>query len=110
MIPKHSPVRSRKLRESARGETCTMRLAGICTHDPETVVLCHLRDLAPSGMGTKPSDLHAVYACHACHDVIDGRRKTDLTPIEIGREEGRAMCETIMRFSEKGLLTVKGAK
>lgn len=107
---KSKPIRSKALRDSARGESCTLRLPGICTHDSETVVLCHLRDLAPSGMGTKPSDLHAVYACHACHDVIDGRRKVDMTPYEIGFEEGRALCETIMRFADKGLLTVKGAQ
>jgi hypothetical protein len=107
---KRQPIRSKKLRESARGEQCTLRLPGICSHDTDTVVLCHLRDLAPAGMGAKPDDLHAVYACNACHDVIDGRRHVGMTPDEIGKEEGRALCETIRRMVDKSLLKVEGAK
>lgn len=105
---KRKPIRSQAIRQSARGERCTLRLPGICNHDTRTTVLAHLRDLSPSGgMGTKPSDVNAVYACSDCHDVIDGRRQTEMTPHELGFEEGRALCETILRLADKGLLEVK---
>ncbi len=60
---------SKKLRESARGQDCTVRIPGVCNHNPETTVLAHLNG---SGMGTKASDLHAAFACYACHLVLDG--------------------------------------
>jgi len=110
MLAKRKPIRSQKLRDSARGEECTLRLPGICNHDPETVVLCHLRHLASAGMGQKPDDIASVYACSACHDAIDGRVKPHLTEWEIGFEEGRAMVETLRRMFDKGLIDVKGAK
>ena len=28
---------------SARGEDCTVRIIGVCTHDPETVIWSHCR-------------------------------------------------------------------
>lgn len=63
---------SKKHRDSARGETCTFMLPGICNHNPETVVLCH----APhpdKGTGWKAPDTWAAYGCSACHDEMDGR-------------------------------------
>lgn len=61
-----------KIRESARGETCTFRLPLICNGNPETTVLCH----APhpdKGMGLKGPDTWAAYGCSACHDAMDSR-------------------------------------
>ena len=60
-----------RLRVEAKGEDCMIRLPGTCNFDPETTVLAHIRRGA--GMGRKPTDLCGVYACSACHDVIDGR-------------------------------------
>ena len=31
------------IRKAARGEECTLNIAGVCSYDPETVVLCHYR-------------------------------------------------------------------
>lgn len=59
-----------KLRKSARGKECQIRIPGVCNGNPETVVLCHL---GGGGMGTKRSDIHAAYGCSDCHDVVDGR-------------------------------------
>ena len=39
------------------------------------MVLAHLNG---GGMGTKHLDIHAAYACSACHDAVDGRTKTYL--------------------------------
>lgn len=59
-------------RQNARGRQCTM-LLDCCNHDPQTVVLCHLRMFGAAGMGEKPDDWFAVFACSACHDALDRR-------------------------------------
>lgn len=61
-----------KLRELAKGQSCSVRLPG-CLHVSETVVLAHIRRANVAGMGQKPPDLCACFACLKCHDVIDGR-------------------------------------
>ncbi|MBW5896060.1 DUF1364 domain-containing protein [Pectobacterium brasiliense] len=69
---KSPAFRSKALRESARGQACTLQISGICNGNPETTVLCHLPS-PTHGMGYKGDDFWAVYGCSSCHDVIDGR-------------------------------------
>jgi len=35
-------MRSNAIRMSAKGEECTFQIVGVCNHNPETTVLCHL--------------------------------------------------------------------
>lgn len=58
------------LRRSARGQNCTLNVAGVCNYNPETVVLCHL-DSEFKGIGKKSPDHFAVYGCHDCHAWLD---------------------------------------
>lgn len=96
---------SKKLRDSARGRDCTLRLPGVCSHNPETTVLAHL-PCGQKGMGMKGPDLLALFACGACHDRLDFRMKGD----DIDwRDILRALAETQMHWFETGLITVKGA-
>lgn len=74
------------LRDFARGQSCTIRIPGHCTFDELTTVLCHDRSAGVAGMGQKPCDFNGAHGCSACHDVVDGRKRTDYT-----REEVRAM-------------------
>ena len=91
------------LRKSAKGEVCTLQLPGVCLHlhgqDPqrETTVLAHLRD--HTGLALKPSDSQAIYACHACHDVLDGRMKGHIRAEIISA----ALVRTHTRMLFKGL-------
>ncbi|TPM39622.1 nuclease domain-containing protein [Mesorhizobium sp. B2-3-4] len=64
---------SSKLRNSAKGEICTFAIPGICNHDPETTVLCHIRDEA-KGLSNKANDYSAAFGCYACHTAIDQHR------------------------------------
>ena len=64
-------VISKKIRNSARGQECQVRIPDVCNRNNETVILAHVGK--GSGMGQKCDDIHATYACSACHDVIDGR-------------------------------------
>lgn len=65
-------MKQNKFTKSARGQSCTLQIMGVCNHDPETVVLCHIPDESGTGkMGGKSSDWCAVFGCSACHQAID---------------------------------------
>ncbi len=105
MFPKNPPVVSKKLRDSAKGQECTVRLVGVCNWDPATTVLAHLR-IPGTGIGLKESDFHAAYCCSECHNHIDGRVKR-IFPIEylkIAFFEGMVRTQGIM--VQKGLIKV----
>lgn len=106
MIPKHNPVRSKKLRESARGEQCTLRIPGVCCGDPETVVLAHA-PFGGKGMGLKPPDTWGAAACYRCHMVADGQERADVTRMEILECWLRGIAETQRRWIDDGLIEVK---
>ena len=98
-------IESKALRDSARGEMCTLRLDG-CLPGTETVVLAHAPGTGMKGIGMKVPDIMSMYACHNCHDIVDGRKRGEWTY----RDIVRAVSETIMRMIEKGLITIKGVK
>ena len=89
-----------KIRKSARGEDCALRL-GNCS-SPETVVLAHIG--RNRGMGIKCADYMGVYACSNCHDIIDGRVKSEFTRQELDSEKLRALEETLGKLVDKGLI------
>lgn len=96
-----------KIRESARGEECQVRIIGVCNHDSATVILAHPNNYgAGKGAGMKALDPLSAYCCSACHDVYDGRRgrpegmrKTD---VELAFHEGHQ--RTFVKLVAKGLV------
>lgn len=94
---------SKKLRDSARGQSCTLRLPG-CGHDDGTVVLAHL-PCGHKGTGMKGPDQIAIFACYHCHQIVDGPRRWEVSAADYLR----ALAETQMKWVEMGLLTIKGA-
>lgn len=106
MFAKSPAIRSNALRRSAKGEDCTLRLPGICQFDPATTVLAHL-PFGGRGTGYKASDLHAVYACDACHSELDGRSRNPISREELWECCIRALAETHQRMLGKGLVSVR---
>ena len=90
-----------KLRKSARGQQCTLRLTG-CNYNPETVVLAHIRNNQFCGVAMKPPDYMSCFACSSCHDTIDGRVKSDT----VYKDILRAHFETMQHWVEAGLIEV----
>lgn len=84
--PKRPPFRSQKLRDFAKGQTCTLRMPW-CNHDPETVVFCHKREPG-TGIGTKPHDWWGYHGCSECHRREDEAGDDDIR---------RAIFETLER-------------
>lgn len=64
---------SKNIRNSAKGQKCTVNIPGVCNYDPETTVYCHIA--ADGGkMGGKADDvLGGYYGCDSCHSEMDGR-------------------------------------
>ena len=93
-----------KIRKSAKGQDCTVRIPGICNFMPETTVLAHING---GGMGTKHSDIEAAYCCSSCHDVIDSRAKCSQhqwAQIKVWHHEGAMRTRKILL--DKGLIVI----
>ncbi|MFU4461635.1 nuclease domain-containing protein [Pseudomonas aeruginosa] len=101
-------IASKAVRDAARDEECTVRIAGICNYRTDTTVFAHLPDES-KGMGEKADDLSGCFACSACHDALDGRRKHDLSAEEVEWYMRRALVRTWRRLFEKRVMTIKGA-
>ncbi len=91
--------RASKIQRFAKGQECTLQIPGVCSHDPEQTVLCHLNG---AGMAIKRSDYDGVHACKPCHDAMDGRQRLKDPTTE--REIARARYTTEGRLVEAGLL------
>ena len=91
-----------KLTKSARGEPCMIRLDG-CYAGPEneTVVLAHLNG---AGMAMKALDIHGAYSCFHCHEVLDGRIKTDYEKEWLELIHLRGVIRTQTQMVARGLM------
>ena len=89
-----------KYTKSSRGQECQIRLPG-CNGNPETTVPCHLNG---GGMGTKSANIHIAYGCSNCHDLVDGRTKTDLDPEYILLSHYEAVVRTQIIMLANGVL------
>lgn len=107
---KTAPIKSQKLRDSARGKDCTLQFHG-CRNDTNTVVLCHSPLPEHSqGVGQKSHDILGVYGCQWCHDILDRRSKYLGLLIDepLQREYwSRAHQDTMVSFITSGLMVVK---
>lgn len=78
-----------------------------CDGGGETTVLAHIRRAGLGGMGMKVPDLCGCWACHPCHDYIDGRRAIP----ELAWSKDTIILEALLRTlaalnAEEGLLHV----
>lgn len=93
-----------KLRESAKGMNCFVRIPGVCNSDSATTVLAHLNG---GPMGGKTSDLFGAFSCSNCHDVLDGRAPTDMPHEVIQLLHWQAIGRTQLWWVENGYIMIK---
>ena len=89
------------LRELARGQACKIRLPG-CSGGGEDTVLCHYRLPGTCGIGMKPPDTLGAHGCHVCHELVDGRRKTDISRDYIAHAFAEGVMRTLNWLHEQG--------
>lgn len=88
------------LRKLARGKPCQVRVPTHCNGNRQTTVLAHYRLAGYAGMGSKPDDWSfGAWACSACHDVVDGRVKTehDRNAVRLMHAEGCLRTQAALR-------------
>lgn len=105
--PKTPDRKKQSIRDSARGEACTVRIVGACNSNPETTVWSHLPSLdGGRGMGMKAIDECGAYACSGCHDAIDGRRPLPpgASPTSVQLDWFRGHIRSLVILKQKGLL------
>lgn len=110
MLKKTTPIKSKHVRDAARGQPCTLQIVGVCNGSWETTVLAHLPDES-HGIARKADDLSACFACDACHSVIDGRAKWP--GFERDHKDWylrRAQIRTWRVLLDMGILSIKGVK
>jgi hypothetical protein len=93
-------IRSKKIRESAKGEDCQIRVEG-CNNNSETVVFCHL---GGAGIGAKSSDLFGAYGCSTCHGKADGQIPSHWSATVLGLYFYQAVIRTQQILVNKGLI------
>jgi hypothetical protein len=100
-------IRSKKLRDSARDEPCTMN-SPMCNGNPETVVWCHSNfHEHGKGVGLKAHDVFGFYGCSGCHQWFDHDSKRYAEGLADRRDYyQRAHDKSIVRAIEKGVIRV----
>jgi hypothetical protein len=99
-------IKSKKIRDSAKGEDCTLNIATACNYNPETTVFCHFT-VHGGGSAKLAGDLSGGYGCSDCHDVIDQRRQMYLEPGDFDYYMRRSMVRTLDRLVDKGIIVIK---
>ena len=102
-------IRSRKVLDSAKGQTCAFRFPGICNGGTETTVWAHLNGgRFGKGMGMKAHDVLGGHACFWCHRYIDGGHFTapQMTDGEFFEGVLGGVTETYVRLIVSGLVIV----
>jgi len=93
-----------KIRQSAKGEDCQVRIPDVCNFNPETTIFAHK---GGAGMGRKASDIHGAYCCSSCHDVIDGRVSSRYLKDAVELMFYDGILRTQLILIEKGLIILK---
>lgn len=99
-------VRSKKYTNAAKGQRCTLELAGVCNNDPSTVVFAHYPS-PDKGMGIKSPDYWGCDACSSCHDELDRRtRYCEFDDNELAEYMLNALYVTMSRRFRAGIINV----
>jgi hypothetical protein len=96
-----------KIRQSAHGEKCTLRLPGVCRVEPGNVVWAHSNRAADGKSGgRKADDENGAYACYWCHCIYDRQHKrpAGMTLEFVETQFTRAMRESRAILVRKGLV------
>jgi hypothetical protein len=104
--PKAQTHRDARIRASANGEPCLVRLPG-CPGEPRMTIWSHYRGSAGGkGLGLKSHDVAGAYGCTYCDAIYDGQRPRPAgmtqTDVELAWHEGH--IRSLGRLHEKGLI------
>lgn len=94
-----------KIRKSAQGEDCQVRIIGVCKGDPAYTIWSHARHgAAGKGKGIKALDVAGAYACTACDMAYDQFGVPHMTRSEVDLDWFMGHLRSLVILSEKGLI------
>ena len=108
--PHADEAHGRRIKASARGESCQVRYVGICSHDSTKTIWSHARWGAQlgeggRGMGTKADDVAGAYACTDCDAAFDQMQNAgDHTREQLDLDWMMGHLRSLGILSRKGLL------
>jgi hypothetical protein len=94
------------IRDSARGEECTVRIAGVCRGGTEHTIWSHAPlGAAGKGRSIKSLDLAGAYCCTACDAALDqAQRPPGMTREQVLLDWFFGHMRSLVRLAQKGLL------
>jgi hypothetical protein len=98
--------KSQDIRDSARGEECTVRIAGVCRGGTEHTIWSHAPlGAAGKGRSIKSLDLAGAYCCTACDAALDqAQRPPGMTREQVLLDWFFGHMRSLVRLAQKGLL------
>lgn len=99
--------RGRAIRDSAKGEACTVRIVGVCTGKPEHTIWSHAPlGAAGKGRGLKSLDICGAYACAACDAALDQAtgRPAGMTREQVLLDWCLGHLRSLVLLRQKGLI------
>jgi Protein of unknown function (DUF1364) len=100
--------RSKKYLSLARGEDCKVKIPGVCNGDTSTTICAHSNKVRHGkGMGFKARDYYVAHCCSSCHDAIDGRLHTHLSPQDMDEFWQRGFERTLDWAFDNGHIEFK---
>ncbi len=105
LFGKEPSIVSKKLRASAKGQSCTIAYKCDGAWGDPTVVLCHSPFLEHGkATGYKGDDIYGCFGCSECHAWLDGNApKEHKLPVYL-----RANRHTMHIWIAEGLISIKG--
>lgn len=105
-IVKASAHRDQRIRDSARGEHCLIRLPGCPGGTDRTIWSHHRGSAGGKGMGLKAHDICGCYGCTYCDAIYDGQapRPAGMSADDVKLAWFEAHMRSLGRLHEKGLL------
>lgn len=103
---RREPIRSRKYLDGSRGQPCSLEFVGICNHNAETTVACHIHDESFGG-SMKADDVSTVDGCSSCHMFLDHGWVGKISQGVLLRHVIRAMQRTLRNRIERGIVFVQ---
>jgi hypothetical protein len=100
-------MKTTRIRQSARGEDCDVRLPEVCTFDPAHTIWSHYRGLAGGkGFAIKSVDAAGAYCCTRCDAVYDGQapRPEGMTKADVDLAWLQGHIRSLVKLTEKGLI------
>ena len=109
-LPKRQPAKRAepgpRIRESAKGEQCEMRLPG-CPGNPEMTIWSHYRGSAGGkGGAIKALDVCGAFTCVFCDAIYDGNapRPAGMTKADVDAAWHDAHIRSLVKLNQKGLV------